>query len=96
MVERLFRAYFEEEKDITSREVLRDAAVEAGLGQQEVSEWLESDMGGEQVDKEVKEAQTKGISGVPNFLLQGRTEIGGAQDPETFVRAFAQIKAGGG
>ena len=96
VVERLFRAYFEEEKDITSREVLRDAAVEAGLGQQEVSEWLESDMGGEQVDQEVKEAQLKGISGVPNFVLQGQLEIGGAQDPEAFVRVFEQIKAVGG
>ncbi|KAL8793640.1 MAG: hypothetical protein Q9195_003792 [Heterodermia aff. obscurata] len=93
VVERLFRAYFEEEKDITSREVLRDAAVESGLGQQEVSEWLEGDMGGEQVDREVKEAQMKGISGVPNFVLQGQLEIGGAQDPEAFVRAFEQVKA---
>ena len=93
VVEKLFRAYFEEEKDITSREVLREAAVEAGLGPQEVIEWLESDMGGEQVDKEVKEAQMKGISGVPNFVLQGQLEIGGAQDPETFVKAFEQVKA---
>ena len=93
VVERLFRAYFEEEKDITSREVLKGAAVESGLGEQEVSEWLESDMGGEQVDREVKEAQMKGISGVPNFVLQGKLEIGGAQDPEAFVRAFEQVKA---
>lgn len=93
VVEKLFRAYFEEEKDITSREVLKAAAVESGLGQQEVSEWLESDMGGEQVDKEVMEAQLKGINGVPNFVLQGQLEIGGAQDPEAFVRAFEQVKA---
>ena len=93
VVEKLFRAYFEEEKDITSREVLRGAAVDSGLGEKEVNEWLESDMGGEQVDREVKEAQMNGISGVPNFVLQGQLEIGGAQDPEAFVRAFEQVKA---
>ena len=92
LVEALFRAYFEEEGDITSHEVLRNAAVEAGLEEQEVREWLESDKGGDEVDREVKEAQIKGISGVPNFTLQGKYEIGGAQDSEAFVRAFEQVK----
>ena len=92
VVEELFKAYFEEEGDITSHDVLRDAAVKAGIEEGEVREWLKSDQGGEEVDREVLEAQMKGISGVPNFTLQGKYEIGGAQDPEAFVSAFEQIK----
>ena len=89
-------AYFEQEGDITSHEILRNAAVKAGLDEKEVNEWLNSDKGGDAVDKEVEEAQMKQISGVPNFTLQGKYEIGGAQDPGVFLRLFEKIKASEG
>lgn len=93
VVEEFFVAYFEQEGDITSHEILRDAAVKAGLDAKEVNEWLKSDKGGEAVDKEVEEAQLNQISGVPNFTIQGRYEVGGAQDPVVFMRLFENIKA---
>ena len=55
-------------------------------------DWLESDKGGEEVDREVSEAQMRGVSGVPNFVFQGQYEIGGAQDAEAFVRVFERVK----
>jgi len=96
VVEEFFAAYFEQEGDITSHEILRNAAVKAGLHEKEVNEWLNSDKGGDAVDKEVEEAQMKQISGVPNFTLQGKYEIGGAQDPGVFLRLFEKIKASEG
>ena len=66
--------------------MLREAGVQAGLEEAEVRDWLESDKGGEEVDKEVAEAQIRGVSGVPNFVLQGKYEIGGAQDAAAFVK----------
>ena len=92
VVEELFKAYFENEQDITSHDVLSAAAVKAGIEDGEVDGWLKSDDGGKAVDKAVTEAQVKGISGVPNFTLQGKYEIGGAQDPEAFVRVFEKVK----
>ena len=92
VVEELFKSYFEEEGDITSHDVLREAGVKAGLEEAEVKNWLESDKGGDEVDKEVSEAQIRGVSGVPNFVLQGRYEIGGAQDAEAFVKVFERVK----
>ncbi|MCJ1304837.1 hypothetical protein MMC08_007650 [Hypocenomyce scalaris] len=92
VVEALFKAYFEDEKDITSHDVLKKAGVEAGLEEEEVKAWLESDKGGKEVDWEVREAQLKDISGVPHFTIQGKHEIGGAQDPEAFVKIFERIK----
>jgi len=92
VVEELFSSYFENEQDITSHEVLEAAAVRAGLDREEVKSWLQSDNGGKEVDQEVREAQMKNISGVPNFTLQDMYEIGGAQDPENFVRIFEKIK----
>ena len=92
VVEELFRSYFENEADITSHDVLREAGVRAGLAEAEVRDWLSNDGGGEQVDREVAEAQSRGVSGVPNFVLQGKYEIGGAQDAEAFVRVFERVK----
>jgi predicted DsbA family dithiol-disulfide isomerase len=93
VVEELFRAYFEQERDITSHDVLQDAGVKAGLDDAEVKAWLGSGRGGEEVDREVAEAQMRGVGGVPNFTLQGKYEIGGAQDAEAFVRVFERVKA---
>ena len=92
VVEELFTAYFEREQDITSHAVLREAGVRAGLPEEEVKSWLETDKGGPEVDKEVMEAQIRGVSGVPSFVLQDKYEIGGAQDPESFVSVFEKVK----
>jgi len=93
LVEELFKAYFENEQDITSHDVLREAGVKAGLEEAEVREWLESDKGGKEVDEEVMHAQMANISGVPNFTIQGKYEVGGAQDPAAFVQLFERLKA---
>lgn len=93
VVEELFSAYFEQEGDITSHDVLRQAAVKAGLDAKEVDDWLKSDKGGKAVDEEVEAAQMNQVSGVPNFTLQGKYEVGGAQDPGVFLRLFEKIKA---
>lgn len=93
VVEQLFEAYFENEEDITSHEVLVWRAVKAGLEEDEVKGWLESGAGGDEVDKEVEEARSKGIAGVPYFTVQGYHNIEGAQDAEGFARVFERIKA---
>ena len=76
--------------------MLRRCGVQAGLVEDEVSAWLDSDAGGDDVDREVEEARQLGISGVPNFTVQGLYEIGGAQEAETFVRVFEKVKASEG
>lgn len=92
VVEELFASYFEKEKDITSHETLKEAGKAAGLSSAEVEEWLASDKGGPEVDREVTEAQMRGVSGVPNFVLQDKYEIGGAQDSQAFVKVFERVK----
>ena len=67
VVEQLFNAYFEKNEDITDREVLVARGVKAGLDGAEVREWMENGKGGEEVDREVIQANEKFIGGVPNF-----------------------------
>ncbi|KAF2807821.1 thioredoxin-like protein [Mytilinidion resinicola] len=92
VIEELFAAYFENEKDITSHETLLEAGTKAGLDAAEVKAWLESGKGGPEVDREVQDAYEHSISGVPNFTIQDRFEIGGAQEPSAFVQLFERIK----
>lgn len=92
VVEELFNAYFENEEDIVDKEVLIARAVRAGLEEKEVREWLESDAGGAEVDREVAEAQKKFITGVPNFTINERFEVQGAEEPAAFLQVFGEIK----
>ena len=96
VVEELFKAYFENEQDITSHEVLKQAGINAGLEEKEVTEWLESDQGGKQVDEEVRNAQSMSISGVPNFTIENRYKLEGAQDPDAFLQVFEAVVASKG
>ncbi|PVH89855.1 DSBA oxidoreductase [Cadophora sp. DSE1049] len=93
VVEQLFAAYFENEGDITSHDVLLSAATKAGLDEKEAKDWLKTDNGGKAVDEEVEQARLNQITGVPNFTIQGKYEVGGAQDSGVFLRLFEKIKA---
>jgi predicted DsbA family dithiol-disulfide isomerase len=92
VIEELFADYFENEKDITSQEMLLDAATKAGLDAMEAKDWLDSGKGGPEVDKEVQEAYAQNIHGVPNFTINDQFEIGGAQEPAAFVQLFERLK----
>ena len=92
VAEKLFRAYFEDEKNITDPKVLLEAGVEAGLDKAEVQKLLDSDEGGAEVDSEAKMASMRLVTGVPYFTIQGKYAVEGADAPETFLEVFEQVK----
>lgn len=93
VAEQFFRAYFEEEKNITDRRVLVDSAAAAGLDRGEVEKFLESgDEGGKEVDLEAERARRRLVTGVPYFTVQGQYAIEGADEPETFLEVFEKVK----
>jgi len=87
-MEKIFVASFEAEQDITDHNVLVHAAVAGGLDEAETREWLRTNGGSDIVDRWVAQARAKGINGVPTFTINGQHTIGGAQDPEEFIRIF--------
>ncbi|KAJ5738188.1 hypothetical protein N7493_001343 [Penicillium malachiteum] len=92
VVENLFKAYFEDEKNITDKEVLIEAGVLAGLERGEVAKVLDEGIGAEEVDAEAFTASRRLVSGVPNFTIQGKYLIEGADEPETFLEVFERVK----
>ena len=95
VVEALFKAYFLDGRDIGDVEELTKIAVEAGMDEAETRSYLESDEDVQRVRDEDAMARRMGIQGVPCFILNRKYAVSGAQDPEVFLRAFAQIAAEG-
>lgn len=92
VAEKLFRAYFEDEKNITDPRVLLEAGVEAGLEREVVQKLLDSEEGGAEVDSEAKMAARRLVTGVPYYSIQAKYSVEGADEPETFLKVFEQIK----
>ena len=93
VVDRLFRAYFVEGRDIGDRGVLIDIAGECGLDPGLVEKLLAEGADVEAVREEIAQAQAIGVSGVPFFIFAGRLGLPGAQDPSVLRRALAQARA---
>ena len=88
VVERLFRDFFIEGKDIGDRAVLVDAARACGMDGDVVAKLLDSDADKEDVRGEIASAQDLGVTGVPFFILNGKFALPGAQPPDVLKRAI--------
>jgi predicted DsbA family dithiol-disulfide isomerase len=88
VLERLYRAYFSEQRSVFDRDSLVTLASEAGLDQREARDVLERDAYVDAVAADVREARSLGVNGVPFFVLDGRYGISGAQAAEVFTEAL--------
>ena len=90
LVEALFRAYFEEGRDIGDDEVLADVAAEQGmLREAALAALADPELQAEVLQLE-GEAARLGVSGVPFFVVDRRYTISGAQPAQTWVEALRQ------
>ncbi|MBL9012494.1 MAG: DsbA family oxidoreductase [Alphaproteobacteria bacterium] len=90
-VEALFRAYFEEGRDIGDAAVLGDIAAACGMDRELVEELLASDADRELVLSEAGLAGRMGVQGVPAFVFEGKYAIVGAQDAAVLVRVIDKV-----
>ncbi|OZJ01794.1 hypothetical protein BZG36_05189 [Bifiguratus adelaidae] len=91
VVEELFHNYFEQEKNIADEEVLKAAGVKAGLDAAEVEVFLKSGELAYETKGEIERNMRRNIHGVPNFTINKRYQLSGAQEPETFQEIFEQV-----
>jgi len=96
IVDRLFKAYFVEGRDIGDRGVLIEIAGEFGLDAKLVEKLLKEGADADLVRQEIEQAQGMGVSGVPFFIFGGRLGVPGAQEPSVLRRAMAQARQGMG
>ncbi len=85
VVERLYRAYFTEQRSIFDRESLVELAAEAGLDRNEAAAALRDNRYADAVHADNDLARRLGVTGVPFFVVDERYGISGAQAPEVFL-----------
>jgi predicted DsbA family dithiol-disulfide isomerase len=91
VAEALFRAYFQDGRDIGDVAVLAEVAAKAGL--KGAADLLASDAGAAEVREEDAGFRRLGISGVPSFALAGHVLFSGAVPAERMADAFRRALA---
>ena len=91
IIDKIYKAYFEECKDISKIDILCDIATTCGLEESNIREQLLRDEKRSEVLKEVKYAKELGITGVPFFIFDHRYAISGAQPVDAFLKIFDKI-----
>jgi predicted DsbA family dithiol-disulfide isomerase len=90
VVEALFVAYFTKGRDISDWQTLLDVVAEVGLDRNRAEAALNSNDGLEAITEAEGLSRRHRVDGVPFFIINGKTTLGGAQPPEAFLAAFDQ------
>lgn len=94
LADRLLRAFFEQGADISDREVLTSLGHASGLSAGEIGRALEDDTGRQIVLSQEAQVRKGGVSGVPNFLVNKRLFVMGAQTTDVLVKVFDRAMFG--
>jgi predicted DsbA family dithiol-disulfide isomerase len=89
--EALMSAYFEDARDVSDAEVLRDVAIASGLDADRVAAVLAADEYADAVRDDVTRAAAYGAGGVPFFVFEGKYAVSGAQPTEVFSQVLDQV-----
>ena len=90
MLERLYRAYFTEQRSLFDRESLVNLAGETGLDTDNARQALEDGRFADAVAKDLHDARQLGVTGVPFFVVDGRYAVSGAQPAEVFTQILTR------
>lgn len=90
--ELLFAAYFTEGKNTADHTVLAALGAKAGIPAQEIQEVLGSSQFGEDVERDVQEAHSIGVRGVPFFVFDRKYAVSGAQAVDVFTQTMQRAQ----
>ena len=86
--EAVFKAYFEEQRDIGSSAELTAIADSIGLDATLVSELLATPRDTDTLEREERFYRSLGVAGVPCFIFNGAFAVSGAEAPEVLADAI--------
>lgn len=91
VVDALFKANFEEGRNVGDHAVLLDIADKAGLDKSVIATLLASDADRDLIVAEIDAAQKIGVNGVPFFIFDQQYAVSGAQTPDVIAGALRDI-----
>lgn len=86
--ERIFRAYFSEGRNVDDPETLVALAAELGISADDARAAITSDTLAYDVQRDIAEARSLGITGVPFFVIDRAYGVSGAQEVAVFEQAL--------
>ncbi len=89
----LFDAYFTKNLVLAEESVLLAVAKEAGMDEKEVAEMLKSDRYADDVRFDEREAQMRGVRGVPYMVFNGEFAVPGAMSLEGMKSALQRAES---
>jgi len=92
VVDALFRAYFREGRDIGDKATLAEVAGEAGMDREMVTTLLAGDADTADIRARDAHARSRGVGGVPTFVIAGQHVLTGAQPVETWEQVIAELR----
>ncbi|WP_449257037.1 DsbA family oxidoreductase [Bosea sp. (in: a-proteobacteria)] len=93
MTAALFKAYWQDGRDVGDLETLVGIAVEQGFDEQAARDELANDELRETVIGLENHAREVGVTGVPFFIIDGKLAVSGAQPPDVWGQVFRQVLA---
>lgn len=88
----LFKAYFEDGKNMGDSQSLAELAAATGLmSHEEAITFLDSDECQAEVEQMMVEVRKKGVTGVPFVVIDGKWAISGGHNAETYVQIFKKM-----
>lgn len=93
-VSRLFKAYFEEGKDISDPGILLDIAEGIGMDRAMTERLLSSDADVADIRARDAHARERGVTGVPTFVVANAHVVPGAQPPELWAKVLDELAEG--
>lgn len=88
LIDRLFRAVFEQGLNIGDRDTLTRLAAASGLDFAKTDALLRSDAGIMTVQGIDANHRSQGVHGVPHYVFNGRVAVAGVQDTDTLITAL--------
>lgn len=89
----LFRAYFNEGRDIGDPEVLADLADSLGLDGAMIQRLLTTEADREDIRARDAQFRQMGITGVPTFIVGGQHAVPGCQPADMWVKVIDELTA---
>ena len=92
IVSSLFKAFFQDGKDIGKKDVLIEIGRVSGLDKELIDRLLSSDQDKELIQNLDQRGRKTGIKGVPMFIVDSTYAISGAQKTELWKKIFLEIQ----
>jgi predicted DsbA family dithiol-disulfide isomerase len=94
LAETILRGFFEDGLDISRRDVLVDMGERSGLSSTSINRTLDDETSRQTVLSQEAQVRRSGVTGVPDFLINKRLFVIGAQPTESLVNIFDRAMFG--